>query len=63
MKRDKMNNEEWIINKITEKLKKPISFREKAILFETRKIIKEQFKRIDQSEAELDGRSWTPKKW
>ncbi|WP_237025971.1 hypothetical protein [Lactobacillus sp. S2-2] len=58
-----MNHEDWAIKKIDEKLSQPISFKEKAILFETKNVIKEQFKRIDQSEAELDGRSWTPNKW
>lgn len=63
MKRDSMENEDWIIQQIDEKMKQPMSFRNKAILFEARRIMKEQFKRIDQSESELDGRSWTPKNW
>lgn len=63
MKRDSMENEDWIMQQIYEKMKQPMSFRNKAILFEARRIMKEQFKRIDQSESELDGRSWTPKNW
>lgn len=63
MKRDSMENEDWIMQQIDEKMKQPMSFRNKAILFEARRIMKEQFKRIDQSESELDGRSWTPKNW
>lgn len=58
-----MENEAWIMQQIDEKMKQPMSFRNKAILFEARRIMKEQFKRIDQSESELDGRSWTPKNW
>ena len=39
------------------------SFIKKAILLEAAELVKEQSKRIEQSEMEIDGRIWSPKNW
>ncbi|KID41958.1 hypothetical protein [Fructilactobacillus fructivorans] len=57
------DNEEWTINQIDELIKSQTSFLNRSLLEGCERLVKEQAKRNDQAENEIDGRSWSPEKW
>lgn len=57
-----MNEMDWLLE--TKQLEKTATtYEEKAFYQELEYIIREQYKRIEQAEGELDGTLWSPKKW
>ncbi|UJF16184.1 hypothetical protein LZ578_03365 [Jeotgalibaca sp. MA1X17-3] len=58
-----MEHEEWMKQQIKELERKSSDYRQKALYQEFLKLIEEQYKRIEQTEGEIDGRMWSPKEW
>ncbi|USS84790.1 hypothetical protein M3M35_05650 [Fructilactobacillus myrtifloralis] len=60
-----METEQWLLETLTELEKDagPLPVTTSALLAATRAAVTEQAQRIDQAEAELDGRIWSPAKW
>ncbi|KRN78738.1 hypothetical protein [Fructilactobacillus lindneri] len=58
-----MENEQWLLNQITDLEKNQTSFDVKALLEATKRTVIEQTNRIEQTQAELDGRAWSPNNW
>lgn len=58
-----MDHEEWMKQQIELLEKKSTDYRQKALYQEFFKLIEEQYKRIKQTEGEIDGRMWSPKEW
>ncbi len=54
---------DWLLKEVKEAEESGQSYEEKAFFQELENIIKEQIKRIEQAEGELDGTLWSPKKW
>ena len=58
-----MENLNWLLQQIDELEAQTTTFANQALLEATKDIAKEQAKRIEQAEMELDGRIWSPNKW
>ena len=58
-----MSGKEWLVNEMMLLARNGTSYEEQAFFQELEKIVEEQFKRIEQAEAELDGTMWSPRKW
>lgn len=58
-----MEQEKWLLQELEQIEKKTKDYELRALLKETKKIIAEQVKRIDQMEGELDGTLWSPRNW
>lgn len=58
-----MENLDWLVYQINDLKNKTTTFTNQALLEATKGIAKEQAKRIEQAEMELDGRIWSPNKW
>lgn len=58
-----MDKQAWMLEQIEYLKKKSKDYRQISLYQEFGELVKEQYKRIDQAEAELDGRSWSPKEW
>ncbi|MEG0284624.1 MULTISPECIES: hypothetical protein [Vagococcus] len=58
-----MSDKEWLVNEMMLLARNSSSYEEQAFFQELEKIVEEQFKRIEQAEAELDGTMWSPRKW
>lgn len=58
-----MENLDWLLQQIDELEVQTTTFANQALLEATKDIAKEQAKRIEQAEMELDGRIWSPNKW
>ncbi|USS90237.1 hypothetical protein [Fructilactobacillus carniphilus] len=60
-----MDTEKWLLAELTElentTQNEPITT--KALLQATQQLVHVQAVRIEQAEAELDGRIWSPSKW
>lgn len=54
---------DWLLKEVKEAEESGQSYEEKAFFQELENIIKEQIKRIEQAEGELDGTLWSPQKW
>ncbi|MEE8824899.1 hypothetical protein LASUN_16960 [Lentilactobacillus sunkii] len=54
---------EWLIKQLSELKKEDQSFINKSIYQGAIELTKEQEKRAQQSQDELDGRVWSPDKW
>ena len=54
---------EWLDQQIDELKKDEISFKLLSFLDGIKDINKEQQKRLQQAQDELDGRMWSPDKW
>ncbi|GAA3184941.1 hypothetical protein [Lentilactobacillus kefiri] len=54
---------EWLVKQLTELKNDDQSFINKSIYQATIELAKEQDKRAQQSQDELDGRIWSPDKW
>ena len=53
----------WLINQLTELKQDDQSFINKSLYQAAIELAKEQEKRAQQSQDELDGRIWSPDKW
>lgn len=58
-----MENLDWLLQQIDEMEAHTPTFANQALLEATKAIAKEQAKRLEQAEMELDGRIWSPNKW
>lgn len=58
-----MNEMDWLLRETKQLEKTTTTYEEKAFYQELEYIIREQYKRIEQAEGELDGTLWSPKKW
>ena len=58
-----MENLDWLSQQIDELEAQTTTCANQALLEATKDIAKEQAKRIEQAEMELDGRIWSPNKW
>lgn len=58
-----MENLEWLLQQIDELESQTTTFANQALLEAAKAIAKEQAKRLEQAEMELDGRIWSPNKW
>ena len=54
-----MENLDWLLQQIDELEAQTTTFANQALLEATKDIAKEQAKRIEQAEMELDGRIWS----
>lgn len=54
---------QWLVKQLTELKNDDQSFINKSIYQATIELAKEQDKRAQQSQDELDGRIWSPDKW
>ncbi len=58
-----MDRKEWLLEQIEEIKNSSKDYRQIALYQEFAELIKEQYKRIEQTEGEIDGRMWSPKEW
>lgn len=58
-----MENLDWLLTQIADLETEQATFATKSLLLETQKVAKKQARRIEQAQAELDGRIWSPNKW
>ena len=58
-----MNEKDWLLIELDALFSSSQEYKQKALLKATMELVKEQFKRIDQMEGELDGRLWSPRDW
>lgn len=58
-----MDRKEWLLEQIKEIKNSSKDYRQIALYQEFEELIKEQYKRIEQTEGEIDGRMWSPKEW
>ncbi|MGP6139170.1 MULTISPECIES: hypothetical protein [unclassified Jeotgalibaca] len=58
-----MEQKEWMLSQINYLKEISKDYRQIALYQEFAELIQEQYKRIEQAEGEIDGRSWSPKEW
>jgi len=58
-----MNEKEWLLQEIAQLKADKQIYEVSAYLTELETIICEQYKRIEQAQAEIDGLLWSPKEW
>ncbi|MCL0330387.1 hypothetical protein [Apilactobacillus xinyiensis] len=58
-----MTDKSWFDEEVDKLKKDENSFTNRALLEHTKCLIREQDKRIQQLQDELDGRTWSPDKW
>lgn len=56
-------NSEWTTQQIDQLIDASSDYKEKALLNEMKSLIKEQEKRKEQNQGELDGSLWSPGEW
>lgn len=54
---------EWILHELQRIYDKSNDYNEVTFIKATQDIIREQAKRIEQMEGEIDGTIWSPKRW
>jgi hypothetical protein len=54
---------EWILHELQRIYDKSNDYNEVTLIKATQDIIREQAKRIEQMEGEIDGTIWSPKRW
>ena len=54
---------EWIKEQLDLAIEESRDYKQKALLLGTKKIIEEQYTRIEQMQGEVDGTMWSTKKW
>ncbi|GAA0358040.1 hypothetical protein GCM10008932_08460 [Alkalibacterium iburiense] len=57
------SNQEWTIEQLEHLFHMSQDYKQKALLQATIKLIKEQNKRKEQLQGELDGTLWSPGNW
>lgn len=58
-----MAHQEWMLEQIERLQKESKDYRQIALFQEFGQLVREQFKRIEQTEGEIDGRIWSRKEW
>ncbi|MGX6993436.1 hypothetical protein [Vagococcus penaei] len=58
-----MEEKDWLLGEVDDLITSSRSYIEKATFLELKEIIIEQYQRIEQANAELDGTLWSPKNW
>lgn len=58
-----MTREKWLLEQIDDLRKNTADYERDAFLIGLKEIVKEQYKRMEQAEGELDGTLWSPKQW
>ncbi len=58
-----MADQQWLIDQLQALSQERAGFEERALYLATIKLVKEQQRRIDAAEGEIDGRSWNPSDW
>lgn len=56
-------NQEWIAQELGAWMNESQDYLERAYLNAALVLMEDQFRRIEQSQGELDGRLWSPKGW
>lgn len=58
-----MNEKEWLLNELSLLKGETQTYEVSAFLDELEAILSEQYKRIEQAKAEIDGLLWSPNEW
>ena len=58
-----MEHEQWMLDQIEELENNSKDYRQIALYQAFADLIKEQYKRIAETQGEIDGLMWSPKKW
>lgn len=58
-----MEKNEWILQELQRAFDESKDYNKRVLIKAAESIIKEQAKRIDQMEGEIDGTLWSPRKW
>ncbi|MGP4041049.1 hypothetical protein ACTWP4_14295 [Gracilibacillus sp. D59] len=58
-----MEENEWILQQLQHVLDKSDHYNQRTLMKAAQNIIKEQSKRMDQMEGEMEGTIWSPRKW
>lgn len=58
-----MTLENWTIDLIDNIQAEGVTYEEDAFYTALKEVVKEQYKRIEQAEGELDGSLWSPNNW
>ncbi|QCI87329.1 hypothetical protein FE258_00830 [Vagococcus zengguangii] len=58
-----MEEKNWLLTEIDDLLTQVTSYEEKALYLSLKKLIAEQYNRLEQLEGQLDGTLWSPKEW
>jgi hypothetical protein len=54
---------EWLIKRLGQLENEEQSFIKKSLYLAAQDLVREQGKRIEQAQQEIDGRIWSPDKW
>ncbi len=58
-----MNQDEWILKQLQNLYNTSNDYNQRTLMKAAQQIIKEQMKRTDQMEGEIEGTLWSPKRW
>lgn len=58
-----MEKDEWILEELERSYDNSQDYNLAALIKAAQNIIKEQAKRMEQMEGEIDGTLWSPKRW
>lgn len=58
-----MENDSWILNQLQETYDKLDDYNQRALIIAAKGIIKEQSKRTEQMEGQIEGTIWSPRNW
>lgn len=56
-------NNEWTVSQLDKLIAESLDYKEKALLNGVKEALKEQEKRREQNQGELDGTLWSPGEW
>ncbi len=57
------DTQDWAVQQLAKMAEAEPAFINKAVLKAAQDLIREQTRRIDQAQQEIDGRIWSPEKW
>ncbi|PWG00130.1 hypothetical protein [Levilactobacillus bambusae] len=55
--------ENWLLEQISGLEKQATDFKTRAYFHQLKDLVDEQYRRIEQTEDEIDGRAWNPSEW
>ncbi len=58
-----MNEQEWCQNQLDEFMQNSHTYPQKALFFSLKQLLDEQYKRMEQTQGELDGKLWDTGNW
>ncbi|KIS03885.1 hypothetical protein [Paucilactobacillus wasatchensis] len=58
-----MDTQKWVQQQVMTLIENSLDFKEQAFYQALQDTLTEQFKRIDQLQGEIDGRSWNTANW